>query len=230
MDLCYRIFIPFLIQCLLYWAPVPTYASFRNCAGSSVTFEWDEAEKVACACSSANDSIAFLESIGLQATQPVKVKLTQQIPSSIGSNVIGLYAPANANEVIILNYTSIVEASQRNQPRLNINMSENVWCAYVAHELAHAISGQHLSASGTNRMAREYISAVTQLTVFSSATREAFLQKHSGVAAYQSIEEMSELYFLLDPNKFAVKCYLHFIALDDPKAFIGQLLEVREDF
>ena len=50
------------------------------------------------------------------------------------------------------------------------------------------------------------------------------------VDAYQSIEEMSELYFFMDPNKFTVKCYLHFISLDDPKAFIAQLLEAKDDF
>ena len=37
---------------------------------------------------------------------------------------------------------------------------------------------------------------------------------------------MSELYFLMDPNKFAVKCYKHFLSLKDPRTFIEEL--VRE--
>jgi len=228
--LLYRFFITVLIQCLLYFAPVSISASLLDCADSSVTFVWDKSEKVACACSSAYASITFLESIGLKTTKPINVKLVKQISSKPDSNVIGMYTPTNANQITLLNYLSVLEVSQLNKPQSNIDMSEDVWCGYVAHELAHAISCQYLSSITTNRMAREYISAVTQLTVLSTETREKFLKENSEVDAYQSIEEMSELYFFLDPSKFAVKCYLHFISLDDPKAFIGRLLEAKEDF
>lgn len=226
----YRFFITVLIQCLLYFAPVSISASLLDCADSSVTFLWDESEKVECACSSAYASINFLESIGLKITKPINIKLVKQISSKLDSNVIGMYTPANANQIVLLNYSSVLEVSQLNKPQLNIDMSEDVWCGYVAHEVAHAISCQYLSSINTNRMAREYISAVTQLTILSTETREKFLKENSEVDAYQSIEEMSELYFFLDPSKFAVKCYLHFISLDDPKAFIGRLLEAEDDF
>ena len=41
---------------------------------------------------------------------------------------------------------------------------------------------------------------------------------------------MSELYFLLDPNRFAVKCYLHFISLENPRTFVEQLIRKGNGF
>jgi hypothetical protein len=225
-----RFFIPALIYGLVYSTPVSAYGASLDCTESSVTFEWDEAGAVECACPAAKASIAFLESLGLETRQPINVKLVKQVPSSLDSNVLGIYAPVNANEIVLLNYKRAAETSQLYKPQVKIDMSENLWCGYVAHELAHAISGQYHSSRATNRLAMEYISAVTQLAIFSTETRKMFLKTHGGVDAYQSIAEMSELYFLLDPNKFAVKCYLHFISLDNPKAFVRRLFEENDGF
>lgn len=221
----YGLLILALIQGIFSGAVSSVRASSYSCADSPVTFEWEESENIECACVAAKSSIAFLKSIGLETTEPVRVKLVKQIPSDPDNNVIGLYNPINSHETILRTYSSVLEASQAHKPQLNIAMSENLWCGYLAHELAHVISSRYLSSKVNNRMASEYISAVTQLTVLASETREKFLQKYGEVDAYKSMAEMSELYYLFDPNKFAVKCYLHFISLDNPKEFIDLLLK-----
>ncbi len=111
-----------------------------------------------------------------------------------------------------------------------VEMSEELWCGYAAHELAHVISCRYLSSKVEARTTGEYIAAVTQLTVLPEEIREKILLQYKGVTAYQSREEMSELYFLLDPHKFAVKCYLHFISLENPKRFIELFVKEGNGF
>jgi hypothetical protein len=106
-----------------------------------------------------------------------------------------------------------------------MDMTEELWCSYAAHELAHAISSQYINPKIKTHLAGEYIAAVTQLTVLSSETRDRILKKHQDIGAYKSLAEMSEVYFLLAPNKFAVKCYLHYVSQENPKEFIEHLID-----
>lgn len=224
MILFYRLLILALAQYIFSSGAAPAYAAHLNCSDSSVTFECEGSGEFGCVCTTVKAAIDFLKSIGLETTDCITIKLVEHIPSGHNHTLIGAYDPIS-QEVALLTYAKAVELSQMNESPSGIDLSEELWCSYAAHELAHAVSCRYLNPEIESHTAGEYISSVTQLTVLPINIREQFLKKYNDVEAYQSREEMSELYFLTDPNRFAVKCYLHFMSLKNSAEFIKSLVK-----
>ena len=224
MSLCWRLLIFTFILCFLSSGVSSAEGTRLSCADSHVVFESEGDGDFRCVCAATKTAIEFLSSIGLETSQRVTIRLVEHIPSKLDHTLIGTCNP-ESQEVTLLTYPKAVELSELNSPIPDIALSEEIWCSYAAHELAHVISCQHLNPKIKAHTAGEYISAVTQLTVLPPEIRQKILKKYKDIPAYQSRAEMSELYFLFDPNKFAVKCYLHFIAQESPKEFIDQLVK-----
>lgn len=215
-----------LIQCSFSSWILPAHASRLRCADVPVAFESGASQDMACICETARATITFLKTLGLETTDVITIKLVDDFPSHPIQNLIGSYNP-DSREVSLLAYTEVEKLSQSHESTLRIEINEDIWCSYAAHELAHAISSQYIDPEINDHTAGEYISAVTQLAVLTPESRQQMLQAYQDIEAYKSMHEISMLYFLFAPNAFAVKCYLHFMSLDQPKAFIDHL--VRED-
>ncbi len=213
----------FLFQCILIGGASPAYALRLKCADAPIAFEYEEPEEIKCVCETARAAIAFLKTLGLEATDVVTIRIVDHFPSHQMHNLLGCYHP-ESREVELLNYSKAVELSQKDKSILSFGISEDIWCGYAAHELAHAISSQYFDPEVKSHIAGEYISAVTQLTVLAPESRKKILVKYQDIEAYKSMSEMSILYFLFAPNEFAVKCYLHFTSQDKPKEFIDRLI------
>jgi len=181
-----------------------------NCKGSPVTFECDSDSDFRCLCSSVNAALDFLASIGPTTNDRITVQLVDHFSLSADHTLIGSFDPVTY-EVFLLNYAKVIELVETDKLMPGIAMSEELWCSYVAHKLAHVISCEYLSPCINPHTAGEYISAVTQLSVLPARIWGEILNRYADIEAYHSRSEMSELYFLMDPNKFAVKCYKHFI-------------------
>jgi len=214
-----------MIFVLFPGAAVYVDAAALSCEKSPVIFSCDNDSDFKCLCSTANAALDFLSSIGLVTRDCISVRLVEHISSNSDHTLIGQYDPV-LREVRLLTYAKVIELVDLNKLMPGIAMSDELWCSYAAHELAHVISCKYLSSHIKAHTAGEYISAVTQLSVLSPRVRKEILNRYADIEAYHSRSEMSELYFLMDPNKFAVKCYKHFITLDNPKGFIDML--VRE--
>ena len=226
MILLSRVLILAILQCSFSSWPLPAHASRLRCADVPIAFESDASQDMACICETARATIAFLKKLGLETTEVITIKLVDDFPSQPMQSLIGSYNPAS-REVSLRAYAAVEKLSRSQESTLRIEINEDLWCSYAAHELAHAISSQYLDPEINDHTAGEYISAVTQLAVLTPESRQQMLQAYQDIEAYQSMHEISILYFLFAPNAFAVKCYLHFISLDQPKAFIDRL--VRED-
>ena len=223
MFLSSRLLILFLLQCILIGGASPVYALRLKCADAPIAFEYEEPEEIKCVCETARAAIVFLKTLGLEATDVVTIRIVDHFPSHQTHNLLGCYYP-ESREVELLNYSKAVELSQKNKSMLGIGMSEEIWCSYAAHELAHAVSNQHINPASKNHLAGEYIAVVTQLAVLSHETREKILDKFPNIEAYKSRAEMSVYYYLFAPNEFAVKCYRHFESLAKPKEFVERLV------
>jgi hypothetical protein len=218
-----------LLQCILSSWIFPADASRLRCADFPVAFEYEESVEVKCVCETARVAIAFLKTLGLETTEVITIRLVDSFPSHQRHNLIGCYEPTS-REVDLLTYPTAIKLSQGNKSILSISPSEDIWCSYAAHELAHAISSQYIDPEISDHSAGEYISAVTQLTVLTPESREKILKKYQNIEAYKSISEISMLYYLFAPNEFAVKCYLHFMSLEKPKKFIEGLVKEDNEF
>jgi hypothetical protein len=213
------------LACQLLVASVALSASIQlRCSDTPVSFSFDRPENVRCLCSSTEKAIGFLRSIGLHTSGQVRIKLVRHISHARYHSLFGSYEPA-IQQVMILDYAEAAQRSEGKQKIMGIDLTEDLWCSFAAHELAHVISKPYLNAGVTTHTAAEYIAFVTQFTVLSPETREMILSAYHDVHAYNSLEEMSETYYLLDPNRFAVKSYLHFSTLQKPGDFIRRLLQ-----
>ncbi|PLX97725.1 MAG: hypothetical protein C0622_12595, partial [Desulfuromonas sp.] len=194
-----------------------------SCTGTSVSFSSEGAGDFRCLCAATERTLEFLLNIGLAPPEKIKIMLVSQIPSESAHALIVSYNPTT-HEVLLLDYkraTAEIPAMATGENPLD----EEIWCSYAAHELAHVVSTPYLGQGRRARIYGEYIYAITQLSVLSQEQREAYLANYADVVPYGDASEMSELYYHLDPDRFAVKCYLHFIALADPREFNRQLVK-----
>ena len=212
-----------LLQCILFSCIAQAYAARLKCADFPVAFEYDGSEEIKCVYETATTAITFLKTLGLETTGVITVRLVEHLPPHQMHNLVGFYNPLS-READLLTYSKAVELSQANKSMPVIGISEEIWCSYAAHELAHGISNQHINPTTQNHLAAEYIAAVTQLAVLTPEARGKALKTFQNVEAYKSRDEMSVYYYLLAPSEFAVKCYLHFVSLDNPKEFIERLV------
>jgi Family of unknown function (DUF6639) len=208
-----------------------TYAqtTHLSCAGTHVTFEFEGQKNLKCICSTTTATLDFLKSIGLETTERITIKLVDNISSEQNHLLIGAYN-TKSKEVSLLTYAETMELAEQNKTIFGITLNEELWCSYAAHEIAHVVSSQYLSPQQKAHTAGEYISAVTQLTVLPTTTREAILNRYKDIAGYKSRAEMSELYFMFAPNQFAVKCYRHFMSLKNPKEFIDLIVSEKNGY
>lgn len=193
-----------------------------TCSNTVVSFEFEQPEELRCLCATVESAIGFLRSVGLEATDEITVRIVNEIPSNLDHTLIGSFN-SRSQEVKLLTFSRTSELTKKRNPIFDLEMTEELWCSYAAHEIAHAVSSRYLNPRVRNHTAGEYISAVTQLTVLPERIRRQILDNNKSAVPYQSLSEMSEIYFLFAPERFAVKCYLHFIALDNPADFIEQL-------
>jgi len=212
-----------ILQCIFFSCVFPAYAARLKCADSPVAFEYEGPEEIKCVCETARAAITFLKTLGLETTSVITIRLVEHFPPHQMHNLVGCYNSSSL-EVDLLTYPKTVELSQKNKSMLGIGISEELWCSYAAHELAHAVSNQHINPATNNHLAGEYIAAVTQLAVLTPESREKTLKKFQNIEAYNSIAEMSVYYYLFAPKEFAVKCYRHFETLAKPKEFIERLV------
>lgn len=218
-----KLLIFFLLLCIGSSWNLPANAARLRCADIPVIFEYENTEGLRCVCDTARAAISFLKQLGLETTDPVTIRIVDHIPLWQKNKLIGCY-DTTTRKVDLLTYSKVLKGPQGSNAVMGIAMSEDLWCSYAAHELAHVISSQYIGSEIKTHIAGEYISAVTQLAVLPPESLEKVLTKHQNIAAYKSMTEMSELYFLFAPNAFAVKCYLHFMSLENPKVFIKQLV------
>lgn len=222
-----KLLIFIIFQSVFLGVATNTHAIRISCNDSLVDFEYEQPGDLKCLCATAKLTIDFLQSIGLETTERITIKVVARIPSSENYKLIGSYN-AKTKEVSILSYLKTVELSQEKKQIFGITLNEELWCSYAAHELAHVISSQYINPKVPAHTAGEYISTVTQLMVLSAPVREKILARYNDINAYKTRAEMSEIYYLFAPNQFAVKCYLHFMSLEKPSEFIDQLTKEKK--
>jgi len=206
-----------------------THVARIRCTDTPVDFVYKAPENLACLCETTSAAITFLKTLGLKTDNVLTIKIVDQFPSQQADNVVGYYR-ADSRDIYLLSYTTFKNRSSQEPSAPGSESIEETWCGYVAHELAHAISSEKILSATSNHLAGEYIAAVTQLAVLTPQSREKFLEEYRDIKPYKSISEMSALYYMMAPKAFAVKCYRHFVALDNPREFIEQLVNADNEF
>jgi hypothetical protein len=102
-------------------------------------------------------------------------------------------------------------------------MNNALYASFVIHEVAHAIAEQNFNSAPASLIAPEYLAYVAQLSTMDEPLRLQILQGYQ-VTPFAGIQDMSSIYYALDPNAFGVKAFLHYESLKDKTRFIQGLL------
>ena len=162
----------------------------------------------------------FLHAHGIRVRRGIRLKLHgQRMP--LGPSHIGLYS-AETDQIELLSYAQARRQTTDN-PLFGLPMTPALYESVVVHEVSHAIVEQNLSTRLTSRVVHEYIAYAAQLSSMAPDLRREILRRY-GQPAFADVDEMSWVYYELDPSGFGVKVYRHFLALRDPAAFLQDLL------
>ena len=212
-----------LLIVVLYVAmPLSVAASEVLCADSKIVVVGKAHVDQEEACFTARETLSFLESIGLKVNGSVTIKLVDHFNGQASKHAIGQY-DARSHEISLLSYDAALKASLK-RPAFHVAMSRPLWQGYVSHELAHVAALEHFNSGVPVFTAGEYIAAVTQLSMLSQTTRERIFRNYHDVEAFDNEDEITELYYLMDPCMFAVKAYLHYLKPENGPKFINRLI------
>lgn len=155
---------------------------------------------------------------------PTTIRLVDAMPGNGAGHSLGHY-DARGGDIVLLDQAAAVAASQCAAPAFGVPMTAALWRSYVVHELAHAAAERHFSARARSRVASEYIAVVAQLATLPAEERRDILDNYADTEPYGRPREINELYYLMDPCRFAVKCFLHYLRPENGDAFIRRVLD-----
>ncbi len=172
-------------------------------------------------CAAADEAFGFFGQYGISRQQPLDINLCdKRVPFGSGS-AIGRY-DSRSGDVRLLSYEAYRQLVVEDPP-FGMPSSEALYRSFGVHEIAHAIADENFRISSVPWLSQEYIAAVAQLATMEPRLRASILARYH-LEAFHTTASMSTLYYQLDPSAFAIKAYLHFIALDDQGAFLRKLL------
>jgi hypothetical protein len=169
------------------------------------------------------DAIGFFRAHGVELKQTIQ--LTKRYADH-GDPLphIGAYS-LQRNRIRLLGLEQSLNRD-RNYRLFGLPIDEALYKTVVVHEIAHAIADQNFTMPNPSLVAQEYLAYVAQLSTMPSPLRERVLGGFD-LAPYESIDEMSPVYYQLAPTCFGVKAYRHFLGLPDQTAFLHGLLSGR---
>lgn len=174
-------------------------------------------------CDGADRAVRFFAQHDVAIQRTIHLKLHDRVPAGRGIH-IGTY-DASDDRVDLLSLARARRLCERISP-FGMAMDEELYTSFVAHEVAHAIAEQNFAEGRSSPLAHEYLGYVVQLATMDADTRMEILRRYE-MPAFGAMDELSLVYYHLDPHAFGVKAYRHFRRLADPVGFIRGLLSGR---
>lgn len=218
-DLC-----ALLARLLLAFAAVPALGAIAGCEGIPVLVICRDEADARAACQGAAEAIAFLRGQGLNTAVPLEVDVVDDCVERHGWPVMG-QTDTRTMRIEILSYAACQRAA-RERPTLGTAMSPDLHRSFVAHEVAHAIAQFNFAVPRPPVAAHEYVAYVTQFATMAPELRRTILARHDN-AAWERLDDISEMVYFLAPEVFAVKSYRHFLASPHPREDLARLLGGR---
>lgn len=171
-------------------------------------------------CDAAEKARAFFQSHGIEIKRQIRIRLH---PGEIENhaNHIGLYDSKKDHIDLVTLQHARFHCKEKSP--FDVQMNKALYTSFVIHEVAHAIADQNFNSSPSSLIAPEYLAYVTQFSTMDEKLQQEILQRYQ-VPPFAGIEDMSVIYYELDPNAFALKAFRHFQHLTDKTYFVQGLL------
>lgn len=193
--------------------------SFFACPTVAVELSAANVQEQALVCRAAENARDFFLAHGIMIQRPIRVRLQSDELMS-HANHIGLY-DAREDTIHIVTLEHAVKHRREDSP-FDTRMDRSLYASFVSHEIAHAIAYQYSGAT-LSTLAQEYLAYVTQISTMPMATRTSLLARFDE-EAFADVDDISMIYYQLNPNAFGIKAFLHYSTLPDKSGFVRDLL------
>ena len=209
-----------ICACLLF-AHELADATESRCPGQNVVVHSDDSGDIDMVCDAASDAIGFLAGNGFATSKTVEVHLVEKLPREASALSYGCYDHPH-RRVYMLNYSDCVKRG----PWSDMPMDRELYKSLLAHEVAHAVAAINFSSPKPGILAHEYVAYVTMFATMAPDQRQRLLKQFPG-RGFDSVNQMSVTYYLINPLRFGIESYRHFLKQDDGKAFLEDIFSGR---
>jgi hypothetical protein len=211
-----------LVAVLTCIAP-PAGAADVRCPAAAITVLNITAPDAEIVCRAAQVAADFLTARGFVVKDAATISIVDRLTAIDLPSIIGTYA-AKTHHAEVLRYEAAAKQLPE-RPAFGVPMSPDLYRSFIVHEIAHAIADPNFVRRPL-APAHEYIAYTTQLATMPDELRNAIL-RNVDTDGYEHLKEVGDMLLMMDPNRFAVKSYLHFIEPQNGAAAFEQLLTGR---
>ena len=199
---------------------MPPVGDVRCDAGNVVIRSADPID-AATACQGASDAIAFLARNGMEVSGGITIEVVRHMPEHTSATSAGCYLEVE-RRALILRYAEF----ERGEPWLGLPRDRKLYRSLVSHEVAHALAACNFKVPKPSISAQEYIAYVTMLATMAPEERERVLSQFPG-EGYEGDWQMNSTIYMMNPERFAVQAYRHYLKPDNGWNYLREILSGR---
>ncbi|NNJ90916.1 MAG: hypothetical protein HKP55_04510 [Gammaproteobacteria bacterium] len=196
--------------------------SMHVCENSSISIKSDELVDHNTICDSAEDALAFFGRLDIEHLHPLVIKIVRKLPGWMSETSVGCYRKEE-QKIYMLAFPEF----KKKEVWFDVPINRLMYSSLVAHEVAHAVASHNLSISEPTIHAQEYVAYVAMFIMMNPALRSRVLAENLG-ANFDSELEINEITYMLDPMRFGIAAYRHYLNKEHGDAFLLKVLSGNE--
>ncbi len=193
----------------------------RPCDNTGTRISSESIEEFNLACQAMHDLIAVANIMQLDETYPLSMIFMDKLDVNGSGKTVAQFIPATM-EIHVLTMAAC-KVKFGTEVVLGQAIDKTLYKSLITHELAHALLWQNMKTANISREMHEYFAYSIQLALLDDAYREKIILANN-VEAFSDDAEITEDYYLLNPTRFAVKSYLHFLAANNGWDYLRSIL------
>jgi hypothetical protein len=198
----------------------PARADTR-CEGTRVVVQGGGLTEVPLICAGARDATGFFAGRKLDTAADVVVEIAKVLPEEATRAAFGCYDVAR-RRVYLLSYADFA----RRKDWFGVAIEPAMYRSLASHEIAHAIAACSFRFEQPSIAAVEYVGYVAMLSVMQPELRRRVLARNPG-EGYDADAQINSTIYLIDPTRFAVESYRHFLRPENGMRFLHEVLAGR---
>ena len=206
--------------CALVYAQTAKALELR-CTDTRVIVQSSDFGDAASVCEGAADAIRFLGDQGLVTNVRVEVAVVDKLPDIIGPNAYGGYIFAEGRVYLISS-----EITARGSI-FGLPFEQRLYRSLATHEVAHAIASFNFRTLTPSVEAQEYIAYVVMFAKLPAEYRDQLLGRFAD-QRFDNETQINDFVYLVEPIRFGILAYKHFMKLENKRDFLHQILSGRQ--
>lgn len=203
------------------------HAAEQHCDGFGIRVVGTLQEDRDDACVAVSQATQFIQFAALTWPGGVSIQLVDGISGApVHGHEMGRY-DARSRTITMRDYASAAALFGKGKPGREAKLSRAHWRSFLVHEMAHAAIHAGCDRSCPSRAIHEYIAVIAQASSLPPEDLIALLEGCPDLPAFAGMEEVTDLYYEINPQCFAAKSYKHFHGMRDQGTFLRALLHPR---